>query len=66
MGSSTMVNIPDIKLNNGMSMPVVGFGTWKIGRDTCADQVYGAIKAGYRLIDGACSKQVPTPPLKSH
>jgi len=45
---------PTVKLNSGHSMPLVGFGLWKVNNDTCADQVYGAIKAGYRLFDGAC------------
>ncbi|KAI1003336.1 putative NAD(P)H-dependent D-xylose reductase [Podosphaera aphanis] len=44
---------PSIKLNSGYSMPQVGFGLWKVGRETCADTVYNAIKAGYRLFDGA-------------
>lgn len=35
-------------------MPIVGFGLWKVNNDTCADQVYNAIKTGYRLFDGAC------------
>ncbi|KAL8896833.1 MAG: hypothetical protein Q9192_002890, partial [Flavoplaca navasiana] len=35
-------------------MPLVGFGLWKVNNDTCADQVYNAIKAGYRCFDGAC------------
>jgi D-xylose reductase len=30
------------------------FGLWKVNNDTCADQVYNAIKTGYRLFDGAC------------
>ena len=34
-------------------MPLVGFGLWKVNNDTCADQVYNAIKTGYRLFDGA-------------
>ncbi|KAF7188803.1 putative NAD(P)H-dependent D-xylose reductase xyl1 [Pseudocercospora fuligena] len=45
---------PQIKLNNGKQMPLVGFGLWKVNNDTCADQVYNAIKTGYRLFDGAC------------
>lgn len=45
---------PTIKLNNGKQMPLVGFGLWKVNNDTCADQVYNAIKTGYRLFDGAC------------
>lgn len=43
-----------IKLNSGYEMPLVGFGLWKVNNDTCADQVYNAIKAGYRCFDGAC------------
>ncbi|OJD26506.1 hypothetical protein ACJ73_02118 [Blastomyces percursus] len=46
--------VPDIKLNSGFGMPIVGFGLWKVKKDTCADQVYNAIKTGYRLFDGAC------------
>ncbi len=48
--------VPTIKLNNGSAMPIVGFGLWKISKEVTADQVYSAIKAGYRLLDGACSK----------
>ncbi|KAL4928534.1 aldo/keto reductase [Aspergillus undulatus] len=45
---------PTIKLNSGYDMPIVGFGLWKVNNETCADQVYEAVKAGYRLFDGAC------------
>ncbi|CAK1364674.1 putative NAD(P)H-dependent D-xylose reductase xyl1 [Cercospora beticola] len=45
---------PTVKLSNGKEMPLVGFGLWKVNNDTCADQVYNAIKTGYRLFDGAC------------
>jgi len=38
----------------GQKMPIVGFGLWKVTKSTCADTVYNAIKAGYRLFDGAC------------
>ncbi|KAF6766675.1 NADP-dependent oxidoreductase domain-containing protein [Ephemerocybe angulata] len=34
-------------------MPLVGFGLWKVTNETCADTVFNAIKAGYRLFDGA-------------
>jgi len=37
----------------GQKMPLVGFGLWKVTNQTTADTVYGAIKAGYRLFDGA-------------
>ncbi|KAK9479212.1 NADP-dependent oxidoreductase domain-containing protein [Lipomyces japonicus] len=43
-----------IKLNpTGQLMPQVGFGLWKVPQETAADTVYNAIKAGYRLFDGA-------------
>lgn len=45
---------PTVKLNSGYDMPLCGFGLWKVSNDTCADTVYNAIKAGYRLLDGAC------------
>ncbi|GME79597.1 unnamed protein product [Ambrosiozyma monospora] len=42
-----------IKLNNGISIPQIGFGCWKVDNATCAQQIYDAIKVGYRLFDGA-------------
>lgn len=41
------------ELNNGISIPQVGFGCWKLARETAAQQIYDAIEAGYRLFDGA-------------
>ena len=35
------------------TMPKVGFGLWKISKETCANAVYNAIKAGYRHLDSA-------------
>lgn len=48
------VEVPYVTLNDGNKMPQVGFGLWKVDNATCADQVYNAIKTGYRLFDGAC------------
>lgn len=48
--------VPNIKLNSGFEMPQVGFGLWKVDNAIAADTVYEAIKAGYRLFDGACGK----------
>ncbi|KAG7879798.1 hypothetical protein KL905_001292 [Ogataea polymorpha] len=42
-----------IKLNNGIEIPLVGFGCWKVEKSICAEQIYEAIKVGYRLFDGA-------------
>lgn len=41
-------------LNNGVLMPALGFGTYKMGSDAeCAEGVSLALRAGYRLIDTA-------------
>lgn len=43
-----------IKLSNGVSMPVMGFGTYQItDLDQCQQCVLDAIAAGYRMIDTA-------------
>lgn len=42
-----------VKLNNGVEMPVLGFGTFQITGGECEESVLAAIKAGYRLIDTA-------------
>ncbi|ODQ60791.1 hypothetical protein WICANDRAFT_40273 [Wickerhamomyces anomalus NRRL Y-366-8] len=40
-------------LNNGLKYPLVGLGLWKIPNEVAAEQVYQAIKQGYRAFDGA-------------
>lgn len=43
-----------VKLNNGVEMPVLGFGVFQVTYpNECERSVYDAIKAGYRLIDTA-------------
>ncbi|SFE41825.1 Aldo/keto reductase [Paenibacillus algorifonticola] len=43
-------------LNNGVEMPILGFGVFQIADQTeCEQSVYDAITAGYRLIDTAAS-----------
>jgi len=42
-----------VKLANGMVMPAVGFGTYKLKNDEVAGPLLQALKAGYRLIDTA-------------
>ena len=43
-------------LNNGLKMPMVGFGVFRVpDKKECEESVYQAIKAGYRLIDTAQS-----------
>ncbi|KAJ9131987.1 NAD(P)H-dependent D-xylose reductase XYR1 [Pleurostoma richardsiae] len=46
--------VPNVKLNSGYDMPQVGFGLWKVDNPLAPDTVYKAIKAGFRLFDGAC------------
>ncbi|KAF9732751.1 hypothetical protein PMIN06_007078 [Paraphaeosphaeria minitans] len=46
-----------VKLASGYDMPLVGFGLWKVPKETAADTVYNAIKVGYRLFDGAYDYQ---------
>ena len=52
------VNVPNVKLNDGRDMPLVGFGLWKVPNESAADIVYNAIKTGYRLFDGACGTYI--------
>ncbi|WP_026585081.1 aldo/keto reductase [Bacillus sp. J33] len=45
-----------IILNNGVEMPLLGFGVFQIqDENECEQAVYDAIMAGYRLIDTAAS-----------
>lgn len=43
-----------VTLNNGVQMPVIGFGVFRINdQQECEDAVFQAIQNGYRLIDTA-------------
>lgn len=42
-----------ITLNNGIEMPMLGFGTFLTNGTECEESVIAAIKNGYRLIDTA-------------
>lgn len=45
-----------VLLNNGVDMPILGFGVFQIqDASECEQAVYDAIMAGYRLIDTAAS-----------
>lgn len=53
-GSSLKKNsIPTLPLNNGIKMPLLGFGTNTLKGETCIRSVSEAISLGYRLIDTA-------------
>jgi 2,5-diketo-D-gluconate reductase A len=43
----------NVRLANGVVMPVIGYGTWPIGDREAEPMVSAAIEAGYRLIDTA-------------
>jgi 2,5-diketo-D-gluconate reductase A len=51
--SSEPSAIPQVHLNNGVSMPVLGFGTYGLRDAVCTEGVADALHAGYRLIDTA-------------
>jgi len=47
---------PIVTLNNGVEMPILGFGVFQMADpEECARSVGDAIQAGYRLIDTAAS-----------
>jgi len=52
---STLIEneIPAVTLNNGIQMPILGFGTHSLKGATCVRCVSQAISVGYRLIDTA-------------
>lgn len=44
-----------VTLNNGVKMPILGYGVFQISKDECKRCVLDALSAGYRLIDTAQS-----------
>lgn len=44
-----------ITLNNGLKMPILGYGVYQVSKEECKRCVLDAIKVGYRLIDTAQS-----------
>jgi diketogulonate reductase-like aldo/keto reductase len=51
-----MSAIPSVTLNNGVEMPILGFGVFQMhDAEECERSVYEAIQTGYRLIDTAAS-----------
>ncbi len=48
------MNIPSKKLNNGLEIPMLGFGTWMLKAGEEAESaVSAALEVGYRHIDTA-------------
>ncbi|MEU9603364.1 aldo/keto reductase [Streptomyces sp. NPDC048057] len=50
-----MSTVPSITLNNGVSMPQLGFGVWQVPDDEATAAVTTALDAGYRSIDTAAA-----------
>ncbi len=49
-----MNGIPNVTLNNGLEMPMIGMGTWHHGpKEEIMDGLKFAMRNGYRHIDGA-------------
>ncbi|MCM1271063.1 MAG: aldo/keto reductase [Ruminococcus flavefaciens] len=44
-----------VHLNNGLKMPVLGYGVYQVTKEECERCVLDALKTGYRLIDTAQS-----------
>jgi hypothetical protein len=51
-----MSTVPTVTLNNGVEMPLLGFGVFQMhDAEECERSVYEALRAGYRLIDTAAA-----------
>ena len=51
-----MNKIETVKLNNGIEMPLEGFGVFQVSAPAvCEQAVLDAIESGYRLIDTAAA-----------
>jgi hypothetical protein len=52
----TLSPVPSVTLNNGVQMPLLGFGVFQVpDLEECERSVYEAIQSGYRLIDTAAA-----------
>nr|WP_240625699.1 aldo/keto reductase [Spirosoma pollinicola] len=47
----------NVTLNNGIKMPLLGFGTYLLTGSACEQSVLHALRIGYRLIDTAAAYQ---------
>src|SRR5437870_555057 len=55
-GGCLMANVPPVVLNNGVEMPLLGFGVYQMtDLDECERSVGDALAVGYRLLDTAAS-----------
>jgi 2,5-diketo-D-gluconate reductase A len=49
------MTVPDVRLNNGVAMPQLGFGVFQVPDDETEAAVTAAFEAGYRSIDTAAA-----------
>jgi 2,5-diketo-D-gluconate reductase A len=55
-GEFSMSAIPQVTLNNGVEMPLLGFGVYQVyDAEECERSVSEALRTGYRLIDPAAA-----------
>ena len=47
--------VPNVTLNNGVDMPILGFGVYQIPPDDTERAVTEALEVGYRHIDTAAA-----------
>jgi 2,5-diketo-D-gluconate reductase A len=48
-----MASVPNIRLNNGVEIPQLGFGVFLVKPEECVEAVTNALEVGYRHIDTA-------------
>lgn len=54
---TTLPAVPSIALNDGTSIPQLGFGVWQVPEDVVVDATLEAFAAGYRHVDTAAVYQ---------
>lgn len=47
------MSVPSLPLNDGRTIPQLGFGTWQVPDDIVVDATLSALADGYRHIDTA-------------
>jgi 2,5-diketo-D-gluconate reductase A len=58
-------SVPDVMLNNGRTIPQLGFGVFQVKPADTVEAVTTALQAGYRHIDTAEMPGVPRKPFKA-
>jgi 2,5-diketo-D-gluconate reductase A len=53
--ATTSADTPQVTLNNGVQMPIIGFGVYQIPAEQTEQAVTDALAAGYRLLDTAAA-----------